>query len=154
MTAPSRGQLSRSASTLPCGSGRRPSFRSALPWGEAIRGVSAARFPLPVRARQIPTRTTTSADSCPIILPVSRQNAPRLRGTPVGQVSPDKNVSCPCTTAAFTFPSCQSGFAMLCWVALGSRLVCGFCSSARRSCLRLPSHGRSPFRSCLWLTVR
>ena len=45
-------------------------------------------------------------------------------------------VNFPCKTAAFTFHSCQSGFAMLCWLALGSRLVCGFCSSARSSCLR------------------
>ena len=51
-----------------------------------------------------------------------------LHGT---QISPDKNVSFPCTTAAFTLPLEPTGFALLCQLAQGLSLICGFCSSAR-----------------------
>jgi hypothetical protein len=51
-----------------------------------------------------------SADFCLITLPVAMKGAFEIPGdrthpshsTPVRQISPDKNVNCPCTTAAFT----------------------------------------------------
>ena len=44
------------------------------------------------------------------------------------QISPDKNVNFPCTTAAFTLPPEPAGFVVLCQLAQGLSLVCGFCS--------------------------
>jgi hypothetical protein len=69
------------------------------------------------------------------------------------QISPDKNVNFPCTTAAFTLPPEPAGFVVLCQLAQELSLVCGFCSSARRFALRLPSDGRSPSRPCLRLVL-
>ena len=43
------------------------------------------------------------------------------------QISPDKNVNFPCTTAAFTLYPEPSGFVVLCQLARGLSLVCGFC---------------------------
>jgi len=43
------------------------------------------------------------------------------------QISPDKNVSFPCTTAAFTLSHEPAGFVVLCQLAQGLSLVCGFC---------------------------
>jgi hypothetical protein len=60
------------------------------------------------------------------------------------QISPDKNVNFPCTTAAFTLPPEPAGFVVLCQLAQELSLVCGFCPSARTFALRLPSDGRSP----------
>jgi hypothetical protein len=69
------------------------------------------------------------------------------------QISPDKNVNFPCTTAAFTLPPEPAGFVVLCQLAQELSLVCGFCSSARTFALQLPSDGRSPFRPCLRLVL-
>lgn len=69
------------------------------------------------------------------------------------QISPDKNVNFPCTTAAFTLPPEPAGFVVLCQLAQELSLVCGFCPSARTFALRLPSDGRSPFRPCLRLVL-
>jgi hypothetical protein len=69
------------------------------------------------------------------------------------QISPDKNVNFPCTTAAFTLPPEPAGFVVLCQLAQGLSLVCGFCPSARTFALRLPSDGRSPSRPCLRLVL-
>ena len=46
---------------------------------------------------------------------------------PGKQISPDKNVNFPCTTAAFTLPPEPAGFVVLCQLAQGLSLVCGFC---------------------------
>jgi hypothetical protein len=40
-----------------------------------------------------------------------------------------------------------------CLLAQGLSLICGFCPSARTFALRLPPHGRSPFRTCLRLVL-
>jgi hypothetical protein len=45
------------------------------------------------------------------------------------QISPDKNVNFPCTTAAFTLPLEPAGFVVLCQLAQELSLVCGFCPS-------------------------
>ena len=69
------------------------------------------------------------------------------------QISPDKNVNFPCTTAAFTLPPEPVGFVVLCQLAQELSLVCGFCPSARTFALRLPSDGGSPSRPCLRLVL-
>jgi hypothetical protein len=69
------------------------------------------------------------------------------------QISPDKDVNFPCTTAAFTLPPEPAGFVVLCQLAQRLSLVCGFCPSARTFALRLPSDGRSPSRPCLRLVL-
>jgi hypothetical protein len=69
------------------------------------------------------------------------------------QISPDKDVNFPCTTAAFTLPLEPSGFVVLCQLTQELSLVCGFCPSARTSALRLPSDGRLPSRPCLRLVL-
>ena len=69
------------------------------------------------------------------------------------QISPDKNVNFPCTTAAFTLPPEPAGFVVLCQLPQGLSLVCGFCPSARTFALRLPSDGQSPSRPCLRLVL-
>jgi len=62
----------------------------------------------------------------------------------VAQISPDKNVNFPCTTAAFTLPPEPMGFVMWCQLARGLSLVCGFCPSARTFALGfLQTVGRS-----------
>jgi hypothetical protein len=47
---------------------------------------------------------------------------------PGKQISPDKDVNFPCTTAAFTLPLEPSGFVVLCQLAQELSLVCDFCS--------------------------
>jgi hypothetical protein len=78
------------------------------------------------------------------------------------QISPDKNVNFPCTTAAFTLPPEPVDFVVLpacatytdrCQLAQELSLLCGFCSSARTYALWLPSDGWSPSRPCLRLVL-
>jgi len=69
------------------------------------------------------------------------------------QISPDKNVNFPCTTAAFTPPHEPAGFVVLCQLAQGLSLVCGFCPSACTFALRLPSDNFSRNRPCLRLIL-
>ena len=69
------------------------------------------------------------------------------------QISPDKNVNFPCTTAAFTLPPEPAGFVVLCQLAQGLNLVCGFYPSARTFVLRLPSDPSSGRRPCLRLVL-
>jgi len=69
------------------------------------------------------------------------------------QISPDKNVSFPCTNAAFTLPHEPVGFVMLCQLTQGLSLVCGFCSSSRTFAIGLPSDHFSRNRPCLRLVL-
>ncbi len=73
--------------------------------------------------------------------------------TPSGQISPNKNMSLQCTTAAFTLPPDTSGFVILCSLAPGLSLLCDFCSSARTFAFRLPSDKSSRPCPCLRLVV-
>src|SRR4030042_2393824 len=61
------------------------------------------------------------------------------------QISPDKDVNFPCTTAAFTLLHEPAGFVVLCQLAQELSLVCGFCPSARTcmpsGSLRTPPRG-------------
>jgi len=72
------------------------------------------------------------------------------------QISPDKNVNFPFTTAAFTLSPEPMGFVVLCQLARGLSLVCPANwrdSSARTFASGLPSDGWSPFRPCLRLVL-
>jgi hypothetical protein len=69
------------------------------------------------------------------------------------QISPDKDVNFPCTNAAFTLSPEPVGFVVLCQLAQGLSLVCGFCPSARTFALRLPSDPSSRRRPCLRLVL-
>ena len=96
-------------------------------------------------------RLLTSAQSPHALL---HEALPPIVDANVGQISPGKTMILPCTTAAFTIPHVlQTGFVMLCSLTQGFGLICDFCSSAHRFALRLPSHGRSPFRTCLRLVL-
>jgi hypothetical protein len=83
------------------------------------------------------------------------------------QISPDRNVNFPCTTAAFTLPPEPAGFVVLCQLAQELSLVCGFCPPDQvrgrlgsKRCTEvhpgpsagLPSDGQSPSRPpILWI---
>jgi hypothetical protein len=69
------------------------------------------------------------------------------------QISPDKNVSFPCTNAAFTLPPNLWASFVLCLLAQGLSLICGFCPSSRTFALRLPSDHPSRNRPCLRLVL-
>jgi len=69
------------------------------------------------------------------------------------QISPDKNVNFPCTNAAFTLSPEPAGFVVLCQLAQGLSLVCGFCSSSRTFAIGLPSDPSSRRRPCLRLVL-
>jgi len=69
------------------------------------------------------------------------------------QISPDKDVNFPCTTAAFTLPPEPAGFVVLCQLAQELSLVCGFCPSTRTFALRLPSDPSLRRRPCLRLVL-
>jgi len=64
----------------------------------------------------------------------------------VGQISPNKNMSPRCTTAAFTPSAEPQGFVIGCRLARRPGLLCDFCSSARTFALGLPSD--KPSRAC------
>ena len=79
--------------------------------------------------------------------------SPRIRTCLRAKALQRAGVNFPCTNAAFTLPPEPAGFVVLCQLAQGLSLVCGFCSSARTFALRLPSDGRSPSRPCLRLVL-
>jgi hypothetical protein len=78
----------------------------------------------------------------------------------VGQISPDKNVNCRYTTAAFTL-SPESGASSCCadlpgdWAlyAISVPRIESGAGSAHSFALRLPLDGPSRFRPCLWLVL-
>jgi hypothetical protein len=69
------------------------------------------------------------------------------------QISPDKNVNFPCTTAAFTLPPEPVGFVVLCQLARRLSFICGFCSSSRTFAIGFPSDPSSRRHPCLWLVL-
>jgi len=79
--------------------------------------------------------------------------SPRIRTCLRAEALQRAGVNFPCTTAAFTLPPEPAGFGVLCQLAQGLSLVCGFCPSARTFVLRLPSDGRLPSRPCLRLVL-
>ena len=107
-------------------------------------------------------RLLTSAQSPHALL---HEALPPIVDANVGQISPGKSMILPCTPRALCHfvraHNCriyhphvlQTGFVMLCSLTQGFGLICDFCSSAHRFALRLPSHGRSPFRTCLRLVL-
>ena len=93
-----------------------------------------------------------SADSCPITAAVARYRAIRKQWH-VGQVSPDKNVNCRYTTAAFTVSPESVGLRHVVLTCPDDGLVCCFCSSAHSFALQLPSDPSSRRRPCLRLVL-
>ena len=71
----------------------------------------------------------------------------------VGQISPDRNVNCDYTTAAFTLSLEPWASYMSCRLTRRLGLVCYFCSSAHSLALRLPSNGSLRSRPCLRLVL-
>ncbi len=98
--------------------------------------------------------TMPSADFCPVTPYITAWSTPTKGGRNAEQISPDKNVIFPCTTAAFTSPHViRTGFGMLRSLAQGFGLICDFCPSARRFARRLLSDIRSPLSPCLRLVL-
>ena len=94
------------------------------------------------------------ADSCPVTRHVAMQGAAfRHRKRQAGQVSPDKNVNCRYTTAAFTISPESAGLRHVVLTCPDYGLVCRFCSSAHSFALRLPSDPSSRRRPCLRLVL-
>ena len=69
------------------------------------------------------------------------------------QISPDKNVNFPCANAAFTLPPEPAGFVVLCQLAQGLSLICGFCLLRLRSGQAL-SRVVSLSNHCHWASFR
>jgi len=111
-----------------------------------------ACFQLPDRWRQRPAPTMASADSCPVTAAVASGRAIRKQWL-AGQVSPDKNVNCRYTTAAFTMSPESVGLRHVVLTCPDDGLVCCFCSSAHSFALRLPSDPSSRRRPCLRLVL-
>ena len=76
-----------------------------------------------------------------------------LTDPPRRQISPDKNVNCPRTTAPFTLSRGSMGFSILCWVAPGTGPRTTFLFVGSRVCSRLPSNPASRRRTCPSLMV-
>ena len=70
-----------------------------------------------------------------------------------GQISPDKNVNCRYTTAAFTTSPASVGLRHVVLTCPDNGLVCCFCSSAHSFALRLPLDPSSRRRLCLRLVL-
>ena len=70
-----------------------------------------------------------------------------------GQISPDKNVNCRYTTAAFTISPESVGLRHVVLTCPDDGLVCCFCSSAHSFALRLPPDPSSRRRPCLRLVL-
>ena len=95
-----------------------------------------------------------SADFCPITHRITAEGAATSGGRKAEQISPGKSMILPCTTAAFTIPQVlRMGFGMLCFLAQGFGLICGFCPSAHRFALGLLSDIESPLCPCRWLVL-
>ena len=118
---------------------------------------------LPVFAGVRRFGTTTSADFCEH--DSSHLDRPAFRASPThgyaSQISPNKSVNCPCPSSPSTSAPCfRFGFALACTLAWSRRprmnflfvawqVLAMFAGAFLRK--RLPSHGWSPFRSCLRL---
>ena len=71
----------------------------------------------------------------------------------VEQISPDKNVNCGYTTAAFTTSPESAGLCHVVLTCPDNGLVCCFCPSAHSFALRLPPDPSSRRRPCLRLVL-
>src|SRR5512136_727000 len=93
----------------------------------------------------------TSARS-PGMLPCEAQLSD-LESRKAGQISPDKNVNCRYTTAAFTISPESMGLRHGVLTCPDDGLVCCFCTSAHSFALRLPPDPSSRRRPCLRLVL-
>lgn len=120
------------------------------------------------------TATMASADFCPLPAGVSARRAGRVTvgaggfSTPFGvgrspvpvaifprvkQISPDKDVSLPCTAASFTMSPEPEGFAIGCWLAQETWPRMTFLFVGSQVCRGLPPDAASRRRPCLRLVV-
>jgi len=98
--------------------------------------------------------TTAAADFC--AHESGHPGRPAFRASPThgyaSQISPNKNVNFRCTSSPSTLESVGNGFAVHGQLTSGSLWASmAFLFVASQLWLRLPPHGRSPFRSCLRL---
>jgi hypothetical protein len=140
------------------------------------QGSSLLRDVRPFAARPTSDRTATmaSADFCSIPASVTPRRAETMTlGTggfstsfemgrspepiaiplPVEQISPDKSVSFPCTTAPFTMSSEPGGFAIGGWLAPRTWPRMAFLFVGSQVCRGLPPDPSSRRRPYLWLVV-
>ena len=132
--------------------GLPPLLRSALRRGKSSgvlpRLVSSCR----IAGGNVLSPTMASADSCPVTATVASGRA-TLVGWHAGQVSPDKNVNCGYTTAAFTISPESVGLRHVVLTCPDYGLVCCFCSSAHSFALGLPPDPSSRRRPCRRLVL-
>ena len=81
------------------------------------------------------------------------ERSPKRTRRQFGQISPDKNVNCRYTTAAFTTSPESVGLRHVVLTCPDDGLVCCFCSSAHSFALRLPPDPSSRRRPCLRLVL-
>ena len=93
-----------------------------------------------------------SADFCSITATVARSRAIKKQWH-VEQISPDKNVNCRYTTAAFTISPESVELRHVVLTCPDDGLVCYFCSSAHSFALGLPPDPSSRRRPCLRLVL-
>ena len=128
-----------------------PSSSSALRQGETIPAIRA-RFQPPHRhAWWSPCLLWLLLTSAPSRPPLQRRAF--LAKCKVEQISPDKNVNCRYTTAAFTISPESVGLRHVVLTCPDDGLICCFCSSAHSFALRLPPDPSSRRRPCLRLVL-
>jgi len=95
-----------------------------------------------------------SADFCPVIRHVAMQDAAfKDRKRQAGQASPDKDVNCRYTTAAFTKSPESVGLRHVVLTCPDNGLICCFCSPAHSFALGLPPDLSSRRRPCRRLVL-
>ena len=132
--------------------GSSPILRSALRRGKASRltGLVSSR---PIAWGRRPRLlwlllTSVRYSSC-----CHAERSPKYLGRQSGQISPDKNVNCRYTTAAFTISPESVELRHVVLTCPDDGLVCCFCSSAHSFALRLPPDPSSRRRPCLRLVL-
>ena len=111
----------------------------------------------PFNAGLNPTPMTVAVGSGGLSAPFDAGLSPApvaLTNPPRRQISPDKNVNFPRTTAPFTLSRGSMGFSILCWVAPGTGPRTTFLFVGSRVCSGLPSDPASRRRPCPSLMVR
>jgi len=81
------------------------------------------------------------------------ERSPMYQGRQSGQISPDKNVNCRYTTAAFTISPESMGLRHVVLTCPDDGLVCCFCTSAHSFALGLPPDPSSRRRPCRRLVL-
>ena len=125
-----------------------PSSSSVLRQGKSSGVLPRLVSSRPIARGRRPTPTMAFADFCPIPGMLPCRARPHKSGRQSGQISPDKNVNCRYTTAAFTVSPESAGLRHVVLTCPDDGLICCFCSSAHGFALRLPSDPSSRRRPC------